>query len=207
MNKNIGRVLSLLGAGLLAWFVTARAWRIHQENRAKRKITKHNRDAKRVPKPGDILLFYRPKRFRDVIIQIGTGSRVYHAALFVKQSENGPLVLEARPQGVHINDLRGREGKYVVLPAPQHKGEQALAWARSQIGSPYDFKDGLVIGLEHVFRRWRINYTRPGSYTCGELIAAAYEKAGVQLVPNKNPSEVAPGDIARALTKHHGMLQ
>lgn len=157
----------------------------------------------RSPKPGDILLFYRPGVAVDLLIQAVTGSRVYHTALFLESSEDGPMVLEALTSGVQISNLRqsGREKDYVLVPAPHGKGAEALAWAYTQIGSPYDYRDGLAIGLEHVFKNWHVNYTLPGRFTCGELVAAAYEKAGTQLVKNKKPNEVSPGDIAQGFNK------
>lgn len=75
------------------------------------------------PHPGDILLFYRPARKRDYIIQIFTDSPFYHAALYAGEGQ----VIEARPCGVARNDLRGREGNFVVAPAPEGKGSETLA--------------------------------------------------------------------------------
>ena len=41
-----------------------------------------------------------------------------------------------------------------------------------------------------------MNYTLPGCFTCGELVAIAYEQVGVPLVPNKKPYKISPGDIS-----------
>lgn len=200
MKKRTVRTLLLLGAGSLIGFAADRAWRLSRDNDRRRKIIANYTEANRAPKPGDILLFYRPGVLADHVIQTVTGSRVYHTALFVESDENGPVVLEALTSGVQISRLRdtGREGDYVVVPAPRGKGEAALAWACTKIGSPYDYKDGLAIGLEHVFKHWHVNYTYPGRYTCGELVATAFEKVGVTLVPGKQLYEVSPGDISAA---------
>ncbi|MBC7806056.1 MAG: hypothetical protein H7145_07880 [Akkermansiaceae bacterium] len=194
MKKSTARTLLLIGAGALTWFAADRMGRLNRDADEKRKIVA----ADRSPQPGDILLFYRPGVFADVFIQTMTGSRVYHTALFMESTERGPVVLEALTSGVQVSNLRetGREGDFVVVPAPLEKGREALDWARTKIGSPYDYKDGFVIGLEQVFEHLRVNYTLRGKYTCGELVAAAYEQVGIKLVTNKEPNEVSPADIS-----------
>ena len=149
------------------------------------------------PQPGDILLFFLPHRKRDYLIKWVTRSRFYHAGIYA----GGNRLIESRPKGVIDNDLCGREKAFVTLPAPDGKGEAALAWAKTQMGSPYDDRDVLVIFLEHVFTHWHINYNPLGKYTCGEFIAAAFQKAGVTLVPGMEVSSVSPGDIAHLLPK------
>jgi uncharacterized protein YycO len=204
MRKNIERTLLLIGVGSLSLFLTDRMGRLNQDDQHKQRIMAGNGPADRSPNPGDILLFYRPGVFADVVIQSVTGSRVYHTALFMEAGENGPIVLEALTSGVQISNLRQtrREGDYVVVPAPQGKGEEALAWASTKLGSPYDYKDGLAIGLEHVFEHLHVNFTLPGRYTCSELVARAYEEVGVKLVPNKKPYQVSPGDLAASASAY-----
>ena len=147
------------------------------------------------PQPGDILLFYRPRRGRDYFIRWLTRSPFYHAALFAGDN----TVVEARPAGVGHNDLAGREDGFVVIPAPEARGAAALAWAKTQIGDKFDRKDFLVIWLEHVFVGWHINYAPPGRYTCAELITAAFRQAGFDPFPGEENSEIDPGDWAKYL--------
>jgi len=61
-------------------------------------------------------------------------SPFYHAGLYAGDGH----VLEARPQGVSRNDLRGRERSCVVVPAPEGKGAEALTWAEGEIGDRFD---------------------------------------------------------------------
>ncbi len=168
-----------------------RAWNRHQRGRD----PAHTEGREIDPKPGDILLFHHVARLRDILIVLVTRSPFYHAALYAGEMR----VIEARPQGVIHNDLKGREQNFVVLPAPQAKGEAALAWAKCQLGARFDRGDFLIIFLEHIFTHWHINYTTPDMYTCAELVTAAFQQAGVELVPGKDPDEVAPADLARLL--------
>lgn len=147
------------------------------------------------PQPGDILLFHHGPRLRDILITMVTHSPFYHTALYAGSQH----VVEARPQGVILNGLQGREHHFVVLPAPDGTGEAALAWARNQIGAKFDRLDFLVIFLEHIFTHWHINYTPYNRYTCAELVVTAFEHAGVRLVPGKLVDEIAPADLARLL--------
>lgn len=147
------------------------------------------------PYPGDILLFFRPARKRDYIIQMFTNSPFYHAALYAGEGQ----VIEARPRGVARNDLRGREENFVVAPAPEGKGAEALAWAETRIGDAFNRNDMLVIALEHLFTHWDINYTTPNEYTCAEFVTTAYQHAGVRLFPDLDLDEVAPANLAAFL--------
>ena len=197
-SKAVAIGLGMLAVGGAAAWLAVRRVRTQRERRLWETKTVPSRLTSAIaPKPGDILLFFRPNRTRDYLIEWVTGSHFYHAALWAGAN----TVIEARPAGVVHNSLRGREGEYVIVPAPgrDERGTAAFAWAQTQLGSPFDRTDMLVIGLEHLFRHWRINYTRPGSYSCGELVAEAYFHAGVRLVPEKKPSETAPSDLARCL--------
>jgi len=157
------------------------------------------------PQPGDILLFTHGPRLRDILIVMVTHSPFYHTALYAGDEH----VIEARPQGVISNDLQGREHTFVVLPAPEGKGEAALAWAKGQLGAKFDQMDVVVILLEHLFTHWHVNYTPGDKYTCAELVAAAYQHVGVRLVPDKDLDEITPADLARLLPPSslpHGLV-
>ena len=85
-----------------------------------------------IAQPGDILLFYHATGFKGRLIAWFTRSRYYHAAIYAGEG----YVIEARPGGVVDRDLNGPEGghEYVVIPAPGRRGEEALEWAKSQLG-------------------------------------------------------------------------
>jgi hypothetical protein len=87
----------------------------------------------------------------------------------------------------------------VVLPAPQGKGKEALAWAETQLGKDYDRWDAVAIILEHLFRHLRLHYRASERYGCGEFVALAFQHTGVTLFPGREPKEIVPADFARFL--------
>lgn len=143
------------------------------------------------PEPGDILLFHNAKGMNRIITGF-TGSPFYHAALYAGDGE----VLEATTPGVVRRDLRGRQHDFVVAPAPEGRGKEALAWAETQIGDAYDTMDIAVIVVDRLCRWIHFNYTPNNKYSCGEFVATAFDKAGVRLVPNRDLGDVVPGDLA-----------
>ena len=142
--------------------------------------------------PGDILLFHKARELNWLITGF-THSPFYHAALYAGEGKT----VEARTPGVVRQDLRGRENDFVVAPAPEGKGEAALAWAQSQVGDAYDDLDVGVIILDRLCRFLHFNYTPRNKYSCGEFVAVAFDKAGVPLFPERDLGDVVPGDFAR----------
>ena len=147
------------------------------------------------PKPGDILLFVRPHRLLDYVIKLFTMSRYYHVGIYAGDGH----VLEARPKGVGRNSLQDRKGGYVVAPAPRGAGPAALAWAETQIGTPFDHLNMVHVLLEHVFVKIQLNLVPSGKFSCGELVATAFDHAGVRLFPDRDLDDVEPKDFARFL--------
>lgn len=152
-------------------------------------------DALHSPEPGDVLLFYRPRRGRDYFIRWFTRSPFYHAALFAGADH----VFEARPAGVGLNRIADRRADFVVAPAPKGQGAAALEWARTQLGDAFDDKDFLIIALEHIFVGWHINYAPPGRYSCAGFVTDAFVHAGADPFPGREPDEISPADWARYL--------
>jgi hypothetical protein len=84
-----------------------------------------------------------------------------------------------------------------VIPAPEGRGEAALAWARTQTGDRFDRLDFLVILLDRIVGRLKIHYEPFGKYSCGEFVARAFREAGVVLFPDLQDADVEPADFAR----------
>jgi cell wall-associated NlpC family hydrolase len=151
------------------------------------------------PRPGDLLLFYGGHRL-GWWIECATRSPFYHVALY----DDAGYVVDAAPRGVvrrRVDD--GTTGtRYIVAPAPEGRGEAALAWTKEQIGRPFDAL-GMLVVLGHLaLGRTPLPIThfvgtRPRRrFTCSHLVAQAFRQAGVELAPGREPAMVAPGDFA-----------
>jgi len=143
------------------------------------------------PRPGDILLFHNAHGTNNITGWL-TGSPFYHVGLYAGDGQ----VVEARPRGVVHDSLADRRHDFVVVPAPEEKGADALQWAESKVGDPYDTLDVVVIVLEHIFTHLRLNYTPGDRFTCAEFVATAFDKVGVRLFPDRDLDDIVPGDFA-----------
>ncbi len=98
----------------------------------------------------------------------------YHVALYAREHH----VIEARPRGVVRRDFRSDAGgdECIVIPAPQGKGAQALAWAEQQIGDDYAALGVVALVLDRLFTHLRLNYTSPRRrLTCGGFVVQAFQ--------------------------------
>lgn len=184
--------LLALGTGMAAGYLYAQRRRRHWMGQ--RRLSLAADRASRDPQPGDILLFHHA-RGENRFITLFTRSPFYHTAIYAGEGH----AVESRPSGVRCNSLQGRENDFVVVPAPEGKGKEALAWARTQLGAPYDNLDVLVIILERLFTHLHLNYAPGNKYTCGEFVARAFAEVGIRLVPGRDVEDVIPADIARHL--------
>jgi uncharacterized protein YycO len=145
------------------------------------------------PRPGDLLLFYGGRRL-GWWIERATRCPFYHVALY----DAVGYVVDAVPQGVvrrRVDD--GTTGtRYIVAPAPEGRGEAALAWATEQIGRPFDAL-GMFVVLGHLaLGRAPLPYRPSRRFTCSHLVAEAFRQAGAELVPERDPAMAVQGDFA-----------
>ena len=71
-----------------------------------------------------------------------------------------------------------------------------------QVGETYDAIGAIVCALEYKFSWLNLNYRSPGTrYSCAELVATAFDKAGKILIPDHRHDELVPADFARLLPK------
>jgi uncharacterized protein YycO len=147
---------------------------------------------------GDLLLFFHARGTNRLITMV-TKSPFYHVAL----SLGGERIIEARPNGVELNDLRKRAGGEVFtkISAPGTKEEvfAATSWALTQVGDGYDATGAIAMVLDRAFVHLHINKVVGDRYTCGEFVALAFRKAGRDLFPDIEPEDVLPADYARLL--------
>lgn len=162
------------------------------------------RDALATASPGDILLFHHASGINRIIRMV-SGSPYHHVGLFAGDQ----WVIEARIGGVIKRDLREAKVRlrFRVIPAPGGPliGRAALQWAEKQIGVRYAFGSIFALSLDRLIERAigpvEIIWRQRDRVSCGELVAQAYEAAGVSLFPGLEPEEVAPWDFARLLPK------
>lgn len=152
--------------------------------------------------PGDILLFNRAKGLNRIITWF-TNSPFYHVGISLGEGR----VVEARPRGVVIRNLLGKEGdkRFEIIPAENIGGREAalaaMKWAQTQVGDGYDPFNVAAIILDRSFSCIACNTTLPGRWACGEFVATAFEEAGVELFPEHDIAIVVPADYAPFLRK------
>ncbi len=155
--------------------------------------------------PGDIVLFHHARGWSRLIARF-SGSRYHHVGLY----ESGQCVIEARIGGVSRRDVSAAKVRlrFRVIPAPggPEVGRVALEWAQTQIGVRYAFFSVGALVLDRILERilgpTDIVWHQRERVSCGELVAQAYEIAGVTLFPGQEPEEVAPWDFARLIRRH-----
>jgi len=153
------------------------------------------------PRPGDYGVI-KTKGFFGKLIRLGTMSRWNHAVVCVDEHS----LVEANPTGVELSPIT----KYPLIAWNQH--EELTAAQRTAIvnaavdlvGRPYGFFDIFVLalrilGLKVLSNTKLMEYAaKQYGVICSELVAIAYDKAGIELV-NKPDNLVTPGDLAERL--------
>jgi uncharacterized protein YycO len=145
------------------------------------------------PQPGDLLLFYGGRQLGWWIERV-TRSPFYHVALY----DADGYVVDAVPRGVVRRPLAdGTTGtRFVVARVPGGRGEAALAWAKAQIGRPFDAPGMLVVLASLALPHCPIRYHPTRRFTCSHLVVAAFRAAGIDLAPGRNPALVTPDHFA-----------
>lgn len=148
--------------------------------------------------------------FLGWIIEVGTLSRVNHAALLT--TDGDLAILEATPQhGIVPGDMSEYHGKVQYLSNGQitltdEQRNAILERANMLRGTKYGFLDIVALSLWstlHLRFSWlETMVKRQDRMICSQFIADCYAFADVELVPGKEPQEVTPGDLAAFLAQH-----
>lgn len=149
--------------------------------------------------PGDILLFLPDGTPGARAIELLTHSRYHHVAL----SDGGDAMIDAMPQGVRRNPMDGRPVIAVRPSVAPEVRERAAEWAREQVGKGYDERGLLLIGLDRLLPFLRLEARRAHHFSCAAFVAAAYNAAGVTLIPHRRWEDLVPGDFASLLGGEH----
>ena len=99
-------------------------------------------------------------------------------------------ILDATPSlGVAIHDMvAGRVVRRYAVRCPSGVAEDAVEWARRQIGDPYDWS--AICGMA-----WREDWHAPGKWFCSELVARAFEVVRFPLICSAEMDRVTPRDL------------
>jgi len=138
--------------------------------------------------------------FFGLLIRVGTTSRWNHAIVYVG---NGKAV-SADPTGVKLVNVVDYKdiawNKHEDLTDVQR--ENIAKIATSFVGQPYDFFTILVLALRILGLKLNLPLftylAKKDGFICSELVAEAYDKAGITLL-DKPDYLVVPGDLAERL--------
>jgi len=147
------------------------------------------------PLPGDFGLVRTPD-LMGALIRLGTRSPANHAFIYVGAGN----IVEAAPGGARVRSVaeygdRVRWSSIALTPAQRVLVVDA---ARSLVGRPYGFLDIAALALASfglptgwVERR----VARCTGLICSQLVALAYEAAGIELSPGDTPATTTPADL------------
>lgn len=146
--------------------------------------------SRRVMVPGDIVLS-RATGLLGWLFRFFTLAPYMHAALYVGELGEVPIVADAGWRGVRLRPYRGQPEIWRVEVSPEER-EAAVVFAVMQVGHGYDFFQlvGFVISWL-TCGRWNPFNSRE-RYICSELINAAY---GYRL---GRRGVTSPGTLARS---------
>jgi len=138
--------------------------------------------------------------FFGLLIRVGTTSRWNHAIAYVGDGK----AVSADPTGVKLVDISSYKNiawnKHEDLTDTQR--ESIVKNARSFIGRPYDFFTIALLALRILGLKLNLPIftylAKKDGFICSELVAEAYDKAGVSLL-DKPDYLVVPGDLAERL--------
>jgi hypothetical protein len=146
---------------------------------------------------GDVILTTDPDSTLSGSIRALTNSPFSHAIMCT----NPPWCIEAVGFGVIqfmvdrllvqdrecIKVLRLRDRKLRASEA-----ERAVEWAQDQVSREYAAKDALLALFRCIPR------LENGKFFCSQLVAEAYQKAGVNLDPVLSPEKISPGALGNS---------
>jgi uncharacterized protein YycO len=158
-----------------------------------------------MPQPGDFGVVqihgYGGKLISLGQALIGCPSRFSHAFLVL---DNGEIV-QGEPGGAKIypaSVMHGRGAVYSSLPLTDAQRTVIVSAGRSLVDTPYSWADYAAIGLQRLglpSRALRDYVADSKHMICSQLVAEAYERAGITLFSRLSAGEVTPGDLARLI--------
>lgn len=135
------------------------------------------------------ILLFRGRGLISTLIRWQTRGRYAHAAILFP---DGETIIEAWPgPGVRQKKMTDWDG-VTVFDVPSHPKEQidqAVDFARTQLGKKYAYLD-----IVRFITRTKGN--EQNSWFCSELVFAAFQKAGIDLLARIPAWEVSPQGLS-----------
>lgn len=133
------------------------------------------------------LRFTRRKGFTPWLIRTYTWSEVDHVEFLLP---NQKMTLGAIPDGgVQLRPYKPQADEIIAyVHCSSEIARKVMDYAHSQIGKPYDWSAIYGIATHR-------NYQESDKWICSELIAAAFERAGLPLLNGKDSNRFSPRDI------------
>lgn len=106
--------------------------------------------------------------------------------------EDGSLLDATSMNGVsirHVKDDPSTTAQCYEFVGDPHVVDDAVRWARTQLGKPYDWTG--ILGLTFRDRNWH----EDDSWFCSELVAEAFEQAGTPLLDLPDCYRITPRDL------------
>lgn len=163
----------------------------------------HGEGPVRDGRDGDLLIqvwLYKGSGFVGKLIQWQTRSPYSHAAVAFDVTADGTAtdawILDAREgKGVKLRQAVAEDlmaDRFSVDMTAQQETD-VLEFLRRQVGKDYDY----TMVARFISRRQESRKSR-GKWFCSELVFAAFQHAGVDLLARCEPWEVSPGLLSRS---------
>lgn len=141
------------------------------------------------------ILLYRGRGLLNALIRWQTRGAFAHAAIWVdgtvyeSKQWKGVLKRKSTPE----DDIAAQRFEVAHLTGNDTAVAEMVAWLEKHVGKPYDY----LSVLRFLSRRQESCASR-GKWFCSELVFAALQKAGVQILRRTQPWEVSPQLLCRS---------
>jgi len=136
------------------------------------------------PVPGT-LVFAHSNGLMGRVIRFGErlrwrGGHFYNHVAIVDRIEDGvAYVIQAEARGVTDDKALHTVGRYTLVDMPRHVDvEDALHFAREQVGSSYGWLTILSIAIDIVTPFWFVAFRRGNSWICSALVGESLRAGG-----------------------------
>ena len=133
------------------------------------------------------ILLFRGRGIISKMIQWQCRSEYSHAAILMP---DGRIVESWQGDGVRCKRMKSWDGvtAFSVPMATDDDWAAVIEFAKSKVGERYDYKSV----LQFVSRRKADDNNR---WFCSELVFAAFQNAGIDLLARVSAANVSPGDL------------